>query len=243
MAKITAAVKQQAHDRDGIGHVQQHDTRRHHAIERRITPQIKTAQHHHDPTTHGMRPQRHMDPPIHPAQEPTKGQPLIPGEAPAEAGLPRMARDEAPDARGHEEGLEDDGAGRAVQGLVEEGEDGDEGGGGREVGEVGHAEEEGDAVGPGGEEAGGDGAHDGDGDLAFGVVDFFGKVGGAVEACEGVVCVYEADDECWEGVSLGGSRGGGEGVGSGGAAAKERLWVDTKKGSMSVSARDIYPRN
>ena len=61
----------------------------------------------------------------------------------------------------------------------------------------------GDGEEPGGCEADGDGAHDGDGDLAFGTLDFFREVGGAVEASEGVVGVNEADYECWEGdVSL-----------------------------------------
>ena len=63
--------------------------------------------------------------------------------------------------------------------------------------EIVHAEELGDGEEPGGEEADGDGAHDCDGDLAFGAVDFFCEVGGAVEAGEGVVGVYEADYECW----------------------------------------------
>ena len=65
-----------------------------------------------------------------------------------------------------------------------------------EFSEVVHAEELGDGEEPGGEEADCDGAHDGDGDLAFGTLDFFGEVGGAVEAGEGVVGVYEADYEC-----------------------------------------------
>jgi len=59
-----------------------------------------------------------------------------------------------------------------------------------EIGEGVHTEEEGDGVEPGCDEANGHGAHDCDGDLAFGAVDFFCEVGGAVEAGEGVVGVY-----------------------------------------------------
>lgn len=107
-----------------------------------------------------------------------------------------MRSDQAPDPRRDENGLEDDGAGFGTQRLVVEGEDGDQGRGAAEVGEIVHTEEEGDGVDPGGDEADGDGAHDCDGDLAFGAADFFGEVGGAVEAGEGVVGVDEADYEC-----------------------------------------------
>ena len=79
--------------------------------------------------------------------------------------------------------------------MVEECEDGYEGGGGLEVVEVVHAEEEGDGVEPGGDEADGDGTHDGDGDHFLRAVDFLGEVGGAIEAGEGVVGVDETDDE------------------------------------------------
>lgn len=100
-----------------------------------------------------------------------------------------MAADQAPHPRRHDERLEDDRPGGAAQGLVEELEDGDEGGGAEEGLEVGDGEEDGDAEGPGGEEADEDGAEDGDGDGACGVGDFFGEVARAVEAGEGVVRV------------------------------------------------------
>lgn len=79
--------------------------------------------------------------------------------------------------------------------MIEESEDGDEGVCSLEVVEIIHAEEEGDGVEPGGDEADGDGAHDGDGDHFLGLVDFLREVGGAVEAGEGVVGVDETDDE------------------------------------------------
>ena len=101
-----------------------------------------------------------------------------------------MASDETPDACGHEHGFQDNSACGVVQCLVEELQEGDKGGGRLEFFEIIHAEKLGDGEEPGCYEADGYGAHDCDGDLAFGTVDFFCEVGGAVEAGEGVVGVY-----------------------------------------------------
>lgn len=101
-----------------------------------------------------------------------------------------MTSHKTPYPGSNEESFEDDGARGGFQRLFVQSEDGDEGRGIAETFEVGHAEKEGDGEDPAGDEADDDGAHDGDGDLAFGAADFFGEVGGAVEAGEGVVCVY-----------------------------------------------------
>lgn len=107
-----------------------------------------------------------------------------------------MATHQTAHARSHDQRLEHDRSGPRIQGLVEEFEDGDQGGGVEEGIEVGDGEEDGDAEGPGGEEADGDGAEDGYGDGAVRGGDFFAEVGRAVEAGEGVVGVDEADYEC-----------------------------------------------
>ena len=195
MLDIIAAFDQEADDRDRIRDIEEDDTRRNHAVKSRIATQIQQPQHRHDDAANEMRSERDISAGVDMAEEFGKGQAAIASKGPAEAALPRVASDQAPDARGDEEGLEDDGARFALEGLVEEGEDGDEGGGGLEVGEGAHAEEEADGVEPGGDEADGHGAHDGDRDHFLGTVDFFRQVGGAVEAGEGVIGIDEADDE------------------------------------------------
>lgn len=120
----------------------------------------------------------------------------IPREAPAQAALPRMARNQAAKARRNDQDLQEDGAALVVQRTVEQLQDRHEGGRRRDFGEVAHdAEEHGDGEEPGGHEADGYGAHDGDRDHAFGLVHFLGHVGCAVETGEGPVGVDEADDE------------------------------------------------
>ena len=107
-----------------------------------------------------------------------------------------MARNQAAKARRNDQGLQEDGAALVVQRTVEQLQDRHEGGRRRDFGEVAHyAEEYGDGEEPGGHEADGYGAHDGDRDHAFGLVHFLGHVGCAVEAGEGPVGVDEADNE------------------------------------------------
>ena len=106
-----------------------------------------------------------------------------------------MACDETPNSRGYEQAFQHDGSGFASESLIEECQDGYEGGGGLEIVEVVHAEEERDGVEPRGDEADGDGTHDGDGDHFLGAIDFLGEVGGTIEASKGVVGVDQTDDE------------------------------------------------
>jgi len=144
-----------------------------------------------------MRPERYIELLIDMPQVRTKRHAPVPCKAPTEPALPRMATDQTSHARRHDQRLEHDRPGGTAQGLMEELEDGDEGGGAEQGLEIGNGEEDGYAEGPGGKEADKDGAEDGDGDGAGGVGDFFGEVGGAVEAGEGVVGVDEAYDECF----------------------------------------------
>ena len=195
MADVAAAFDQQADDRDGVGDVEQDDARRDHAVERRVAPQIQQSQHRHDEAADEVRAERDVDAGIDVAQEVRKGKAAVAREGPAQAALPRVTGNQAPDARGYDETLEHDGARFAPQGLIEQCQDGHEGGRGLEIGEVADAEELGDGEEPRRDEAYGDGAHDGDGNHFLGVVDFLGEVGRTVETSKGVIGVDEADDE------------------------------------------------
>lgn len=164
-------------------------------IKRRVRPQIQTSQTRHNDTTNEMRLKRHIQPRMNLGQKPRKRHALIPRKAPTKPALPRMTRDLAANARGNNHTLEDDGAGLTAQGLVEQLEDRHVSRGGEEGVQVIETEEHADGVEPSGDEADGDGAHDGDGDHAFGAVDLFGHVGGAIQTGKGPVGVDEADDE------------------------------------------------
>lgn len=74
-------------------------------------------------------------------------------------------------------------------------EDRDKSRGGEQGVQVIEAEEHGDGVEPGGDEADGDGAHDGDGDHFLRAVDLFRQMGCAVETSKGPVGVDQADDK------------------------------------------------
>lgn len=195
MTDVLAALDQQADDGDSVGDVEEDDAGGDHAVERRVTTEIEETEERDDEAADEVRAERDVDAGVDVAEEVGEGKAAVAGEGPAKTALPRVAGDEAPDAGGDDEAFEDDGAGFAAEGLVEEREDGDEGRGGLEVGEVADAEELGDGEEPGRDEADGHGAHDGDGDHFLRAVDFLGQVGRAVEACEGVVGVDQADDE------------------------------------------------
>lgn len=149
------------------------------------------------------------------------GQAAIAGKGPTEPALPRVGGDQAAGTRGDDEGLERDRAAIVADGLVEELEDGHVGGGTGDGLEVAEAEHHADAEEPGGDEADGDGAHDGDRDHLLRAAYLLGEVGGAVEAGEGPVGVDQADDEgdAWLGPAGGVDEGGedeaGGGVGGG----------------------------
>lgn len=106
---------------------------------------------------------------MHLAQPRVARQAAIAREAPAQAALPRVARDQAAQARGDDEALEHDGAGCGADGAEEELEDGHEGRRRDDVFEVADdGEEHGHGPEPGGYEADENGAHDGDGDHCLG---------------------------------------------------------------------------
>ena len=162
-------------------------------VEGGVRAQIETSQRAYDGATEQMRPHRHPEPGIDMAQIPPERHAPVPGKAPAKPTLPRVARHEAPDPRGHDQRLEHDRAGLVPQRLVEQGQSGNQGGRVEEGVEVGDGEEHGYGKWPGGVEADEDSAHDGDGDHALGSVHFLGEMSRAVEAREGVVGVDETD--------------------------------------------------
>jgi hypothetical protein len=128
-------------------------------------------------------------------------QPLVPRhtpiarEAPAKPTLPRMARDQAADTRGDDEGFQDNRAGVVADGLVEELQDGHVGGCCGDAVQIAEAEHHADAEEPCGDEADADGAHDGDWDHFLRVGDLLCEVRCAIQAGEGPVAVDQADDE------------------------------------------------
>ena len=66
---------------------------------------------------------------VHVAEKLSEWETPVSGEAPTESGLPGVRGDQATDAGGYDQALEDNGAAPVHQGLVVELEDGDEGGG------------------------------------------------------------------------------------------------------------------
>lgn len=115
-----------------------------------------------------------------------------------------MTRNLTSNARRNDHTLEHNRAGLATQRLVEELENRHIGRGGEESVQIIEAEEHADGIEPSGDEADGDGAHDGDGNHFLGPMNLFGHVGGAVETGKGPVGVDEADDE---GDAVGGPAG------------------------------------
>ena len=192
---VVATSDQKADNGNSVRDVKKDNASRNHAVKRRIAPQIQQPQHSHDDAADEMRSERDIHAGIDVAEEFGKGKPAVASKGPAEPALPRMASDQTPDARRDDQSLQHDGSGRALERLVEQGQDGYEGGGGLEIGQAVHAEEEADGEEPRGDEANGDGPQDGDGDHFLRAMDFFSKVSRAVEASEGVVGVDESDDE------------------------------------------------
>ena len=148
MVDIIAAFDQEADDGDGVGGVEEDDASRDHAVEGGVAPQIQQAQDDDDDAADQVGAEGDVDAGVDVAEELAERQAAVAGKGPAQAALPRMARDQAPDPCRDEEAFQHDGARFAPEGLVEEGQDGDEGGGRLEVVQVVHAEEEGDGVEP-----------------------------------------------------------------------------------------------
>ncbi len=125
VANVIPSPDEQTHDGDGIGHVQQHDTRCHHAVESRIAPNVQQTQQQNDDVGHDMRAHRHIKPAIDMRQPFRARHPTVPCETPTQSRLPRVRSDQTPHPRRDEHGLENDSASFRSQRLVVEGEDGD----------------------------------------------------------------------------------------------------------------------
>lgn len=127
-------------------------------------------------------------------------QPLVPWQAsvsrktPAQAALPRMARDQTPDPGQDDEGFQKASTGDAGH-LTEDFNDRDTGGGQCHALEVLDGEHHGNGERPCCTEPDGDGAADGQRDGLFRSRDFFSHVCGAIEACKCPLRVHEANDK------------------------------------------------
>lgn len=100
-----------------------------------------------------------------------------------------MTCNQAPYPSSDDQRLENNRASLVSQRLVEKRQNGHKSAGIEQVVQITHAKEHADGIGPRGNEANSNGAHDGDGDHFLGAMDFFCKVGGTVETGEGPVCV------------------------------------------------------
>lgn len=148
MADVIATLDEQTDDRDGVGHIQQYNARRHHAIEGRVAANIKKPENRDDDIGHEMRAEGYIDSAINMRKPFRTRDTTIPCKTPAQPRLPRMRRDKTPEARRDEHGLQHDGARPGSQRLIVQSEDGYQRVRAAEVAQVVHAEEEGDGVEP-----------------------------------------------------------------------------------------------
>ncbi|KAL2384445.1 hypothetical protein RJZ90_001925 [Blastomyces dermatitidis] len=192
---VIPAADEQRDNGNGIRDIQQDNACSHHAVKGGGGAEIQQSQYTDDATAGCMRHERHVELGVDLGQVLVEREAAVARKGPAQARLPRMRGDLAAEAGAEDQGFQGDGAGFAVQGLVEELEDGDAGRRADECLEVTQAEEHGHAVEPGGGEADGDGAADGNGDGALRARDLLGKVGGRVKTGEDPIGVDEADDE------------------------------------------------
>ena len=107
-----------------------------------------------------------------------------------------MAGDLAPDTGGNDQALEYNRTGLVDERLVEELQNRNQRRRVEDVVKVVETEKHGDRVEPGGDEANGHGAHDGNGNHLFRARNFLGHEGGAVETGKSPVGVDQTHDEC-----------------------------------------------
>lgn len=96
MLDVVAAFDQKADDWDCVGHVEEDDTGRDHAVECCIASQIQQSQDGHNHAADKVRAERDVDSRVDVAEEFRKGKSMVASEGPAEAALPCMAGDQAP---------------------------------------------------------------------------------------------------------------------------------------------------
>ena len=140
-----------------------------------------------------MRPERNVKPRIHMLKEPPKRHAAIACEAPAKPTLPSMARDQTTYPRRDDQRLEDNSPRNVSERLMEQLQDWYQSQGVEQGIQVSDGEEHGERKGPSGQESDSDSAEDSNRDGASRAGDFFGEVGRAVEAGEGVVGIDQAD--------------------------------------------------
>lgn len=60
MTDVIPSFDEQTYDRDGVGHIQQHDAGRHHAIESRVAANVKQAEEYDKDVGYDMSGDRHI---------------------------------------------------------------------------------------------------------------------------------------------------------------------------------------
>ncbi len=89
---IVATFDQKADDGDSVRDVEKDDAGRDHAVERRVAAQIEQAQDGDDDAADEMRSERDVDAGVDVAEEFGEGESTVASKRPAQATLPRMAR-------------------------------------------------------------------------------------------------------------------------------------------------------
>lgn len=105
MADIVSPADEQAYNRNGVADVEQHDAGGDHAVEGGVGAEIEQAEKRDDEAGYEMCAEGDLNASIHMAEKFAEWQAAVPGEGPAEAGLPGVACDETPDACCHEQGF------------------------------------------------------------------------------------------------------------------------------------------
>ena len=142
-----------------------------------------------------MRLQRHVERRVHVAQVFASRQASVPCKAPAQARLPRVARNLAANTRCDDQALQHNCASLIDERLVEELKDWHQCRRIENVVKVVETEEHGNRVKPGGHEANGHGTHDGNRNHLLWARDFLSHMRGAVEACKRPVGIDQTDDK------------------------------------------------
>ena len=140
-----------------------------------------------------MRPERHIEARIDMLEKLPKRHTAIACEAPAKPALPGMARNQTSYPRCDDQRLEHNSSRDVSERFMEQLQNWSQSRGVEQGIQVSDGEEHGERKRPSGQESDGDGAEDGNWDGASGARDFFGEVGSAVEAGEGIVSIDQAD--------------------------------------------------
>lgn len=196
MADVVTAAVQQASGRNQVTQQQERDTAGDHGIEGSIGNQVKASQHGHPERREQVCVQRNTELGVHSGQVLGKGQAVVSGERPAQAGLPSVTGDGTAAGGQENKKTEAEGASFVAQGLEIDVQDGHSRTVVNDVAQVVDGKKHGDGVGERSHETNGHRAQDGNGDVGGRGVGFLGQVGGRVQAGKTPVGVDQTDDEC-----------------------------------------------